>query len=166
MKRKKLIVFVLSFSFVLFFGMLGNVIIMNTKEKSSEVNTTEFTATIKSIEIDGEGTNEYCIIFSEEYGNKLSTYNIRKISEISDFNRLESGQTVFFRVENIWLNQFEEMTFIPIVSIRTGEKEIVSLNNYNEYMDDLRLAPTIAGIAVALIIYCVLLLKVRMLLPM
>ena len=163
MKRKNLAVVALIFSLLFFFGMLGNVIIMNTRNPS-EANTTQFTATVRGVEIDGEGIHEHCIIHSEEYGGKLSTYNIRGISDTTDFNSLKNGQFVFFRVENIWLDQIEEMRFFPIISIRTEEEEIVSLSDYNEYMDDLRFAPTIAGIVVALIfllasIHCILLLK-------
>jgi len=172
MKRKRMIVFALVLSLIFFFGLIGNMIIMHNSVKLTEMNTTEFEAAVRSIEIYGEGTHERSIIHSEEYGDKLTTYFIREISDISDFTRLESGQTVFFRVENIWLSNFEgkmyipieEMTFIPIVSIRTENEEIVSLSSYCEYMASSLLEPTIAGIVVILIflmlsIHCVLLLR-------
>jgi hypothetical protein len=164
MKRKRMIVFALVLSLIFFFGLIGNMIIMHNSAKLTEMNTTEFEATVRSIEIYGEGTREYCIIHSEEYGDKLITYSIRGISDISDFDRFKSGQTVFFRVENIWLNQFEELTVFPIVSIRTENEEIVSLSSYCEYRASSLLEPTIAGIVVILIflmlsIHCVLLLR-------
>ena len=70
---------------------------------------------------------------------------------------------MFFRVENILLRQFEEVVFIPIVSIRTENEEMASLSSYNEYMVSLLLEPTIACIIVILIffmlsLHCVLLL--------
>ena len=154
MNRKEftVAVFKLVFSLIIFFGTLVNVIIMNIDPSKS--NTTEFTATVKSVKIVGEGARDYCVIYSKEYGNKIITDNVREISDISDFTGLKEGQLVFFRVENIWLDQsgkIKEMDFIPIVSIRTAEKEIVSLSDYNEYRDNMRLPPTLAAIVVALI---------------
>jgi len=164
MKRKYLTVIVLIVSMIFFFGSIGNVIIMNKTEKLSVVNTTEFTATVKSVGIAGEGTHEYCIIYSEEYGDKLSTYDIRRITDIGDFSSLKKGETVFFRTNNIWIDKFEEMKFIPVLTIRTEKEDIVSLTRYNEYAAPSLSAATIAGIVVALIFlltstYCLLLLK-------
>ena len=42
---------------------------------------------------------------------------------------------MFFRIENIWLDQFEETRFIHIVSLRTEETEILSLSRYIEHMN-------------------------------
>jgi hypothetical protein len=64
----------------------------------------------------------------------------------------------------MWIDQFEKMRYIPIVSLRTQEKELVSLSSYNDYMAPQIFMATIAGIAVALIfllisIHCILLLR-------
>ena len=162
-RYKKIMMIVSILLVVLSGGMIGIVIMINTTEYS-EINTTEFTATVRGVEIKGEDTHTHYIIYSEEYGDKLNTYNIRRIGDISDFDNLKKGQTVFFRMENIWLNQYEDMTFFPIISIRTEEKEIVSLSDYNSEKEALRFAPTIAGVVVALIflclsLYCIFLLK-------
>lgn len=164
MKRKKLTVFALILSIILLFGNIGNIIMMNITESHSEKNTTEFVATVMRVEIVGEGTYKRCIIHSEEYGDKLDTYNIRGIVDMSNFTSLNSNQTIYFRTKNSWVNQFEEMSFIPIVSLRTEEKEIVSLSSYNEFMAPSLYSATIAGIVVTTIflltsIHCVLLLK-------
>ena len=164
MKRKRMIVFALVLSLIFFFGTIGNVITMHNASKLTEMNTTEFTATVRSVEIDGEGTREYCIIHSYEYGDKLITYSIREISDISDFTKLESGETVFFRIENIWLSNFEDMIVFPIISIRTEEDEIVSLSSYNEYKVNSLFATMITAMVVGLVsfissIHCVLLLR-------
>ena len=163
-KRKKLTVVVLIISIIFFFGSIGNVIIMNKIEKLSVVNTTEFAATVKSVGIAGEGTHEYCIVYSEEYGNKLSTYDIRGITDIDDFSSLKKGEKVYFRTNNNWIDNFEEMKFIPVLTVRTEKEDIVSLDRYNEYQASSLSSATIAGIVLALIflltsIYCVISLK-------
>lgn len=163
-KRTKLTIFVLVMSIILLFGTIGNVIIMNTVEELSEKNTTEFIATVKKVEIEGEEINKHAIIYTQEYGDKLSTFNIKEIIDIHDLNGLKTGQKIAFRTMNIWINEFEEMNVIPIFSIRTEGNEIASLSSYNEYMAYLLPAPTIAGIAVGSILlfislHCILLLK-------
>ncbi|MGI6116051.1 hypothetical protein [Luoshenia tenuis] len=166
MKRRKLTVLALVLSLIFFFGTLGNLVIMNTS-MPSEANTTELSATVTGIGIKGEGDHKYCAIYSQEYGDKLSTYELRGISDISDFTSLQRGQTIFFRVEKIWLKQIierENWPFIHVIAIRTEEDEIVSLDDYNKQWIEGHVAPTIAGSVVVFIflllsIHCALLLK-------
>ena len=80
---------------------------------------------------------------------------------------MQRGQTIFFRVEKIWLKQIierEGWPFIHVIAIRTEEDEIVSLDDYNKQRIEGRVAPTIAGSVVVSIflllsIHCALLLK-------
>lgn len=135
MKHKKLTIFLLVLFVILFFGMLGNIVAVgNTTREFSEATTTEFAATVVSVRVHGE----HVVIYSEEFGGRLSTHQIRNLSDISDFTDLKNGQTVFFRIENIWLEQLEEMLFFPIISIRTEEAEIVSLSSFTEQWADSR----------------------------
>src|SRR5690554_339069 len=106
MKQKKLKIFVLLMSLMFFFGVVGNIIIMNTVEKPSEKNTTEFKATVNNIEMRELGTGENYIINTYEYDDKISIFNIKKIVDMNDINKLQTGQAIFFRVENAWLDQF------------------------------------------------------------
>lgn len=163
-KRKLLIFFSILFLFF-FFGMISLIIMMNNSEKPSEKNTTEFTATVIYVEMGGTGAEKYGVIYTEEYSStKLNIFNIKRIGDTNDLQNLQTGQTVFFRINNVWLDQFEEMEFVDIISLRTEEKEIFSLSNYEEYISQQRFAATIVGIVVTLIfllasIHCAALLK-------
>jgi uncharacterized membrane protein YeiB len=164
MKRKKLTVVSLVFSLIFFIGAVTGLIVASTTEKISEKNTTEFTATVTSIKTEGSGTGQFGKIYTEEYGDKLNIFYIKKIVDVDDFSDIQAGQTVFFRIENVWLEQFEEMDFVTIVSLKTAEKEILSLSSYAEYMEHqyFRIRITcIIFIPILLLssIYCVLLLK-------
>lgn len=164
MKKKKITIFILIVSLLFFFGTIGNIIIINTINKLSEKNTTEFTATITKVVTKGTGNDEYGIIYTQEYDDKLNVYNINEITNKKDFTELQSGQTVYFRIENVWLEKFNEINFIHIVSLRTSEKEIFSLSNYNNLMINQRTSATIAGIIVCILlflisVYCTLILN-------
>ena len=152
---RRITIVVLIFLWLFCFGMMGLVFIMNAVETLSEENTTEFTATVKSVEMKGEGTHEYGIVYSEEYGDKLSTYSIRGIIDISDLKNIKASQIVFFRVQNIWIGQWEEMSFIPIVSLRTEEKELASFRQYNEHTASSLLLATITASVISLILFLV-----------
>ena len=77
MKRKKLTIVGLVFSLIFLFGMIGNTILMTAPGYLTEENTTEFRATVKSVEMQGEGVREHGVVYSEEYGGEISTYSIR-----------------------------------------------------------------------------------------
>lgn len=151
-------------SLLFFIGSVAGLVVANTVEKLSDRNTTQFMATVKNVEIEGSGDDEYGRIHTEEYGDKLIILNIREIIDMNDYNSLHGGQTVFFRIENIWVDLFKEMSFIHIVSLKTSEKEVVSLNNYNEYLDNQHFLITITSIVLGTFfllvsVYCILPLK-------
>ena len=142
--ERKNTLFALFLSLLVFIGAVFLLILVNNFEKLSEHNTTEYTATVTNIEMKGSGTGEYGKIYTEEYG-ELYIYYIRNIVDMDDFNNLQAGQTVFFRIENIWL---EKMDFIKIVSLKTAEKEMFSLSSYAEYMEHQYFRASIPGIII------------------
>lgn len=141
MKRKELIACVVLFV-IASFGWITLIIYANIRY-ISEANTTEFAATVVSVSTE----REHVIIYTEEFGDRLTTFGIRDLYDISDFTNLENGQTVFFRLENIWAERFKELLLpFPIVSLRTEEVEIVSLSSFNEHRANMHTWVTVAGI--------------------
>ncbi|MCL2462317.1 MAG: hypothetical protein FWF44_06585 [Defluviitaleaceae bacterium] len=109
---------------------------MSTIEPASEENTTELIATVKNVEIREIGDSEFGEIYTEEYGDGVIAFYsgiLRETISMDDFNSLQTGETIFFRIENVRLNNLE--IFIPVVSLRTAEKEMISLSSYNQDRD-------------------------------
>ena len=164
MKRKKTTVVFLILSLIVFFGCLANIIVVNAIEIPSEENTTEFSATVKSVEMIEEGAYESWGIYLEEYYGPLTVSTRRGVIDMDDLNSMKPGQIVFFRIENVWLKNFEEQPFHTVVSLRTEDREIASLSDCVERIMDRNNGVTIVGVISMLIsllifIHCILLFK-------
>lgn len=141
--RFSLLVLIIPVFFLI--GALGNIIIMNNMEEFSEGNTTEFMATVVHVNVNAPATTERDILYTEEYTDKINLLNIRKFIDMKDFAYIQPGQIIFFRVDNVLLDQFDKIKSINIVSLRTEEKEIVSLSRYNEAGERELFFVTVAG---------------------
>ena len=165
MRRRKAILFVLCFSLLLLIGMTANIFTINSIEEVTETNTTAFMATVSSkTSSDDKATVERNIIYTEEYYDKIRMDSIYKNLDVSDLESILPGQIVYFRIMNAWLDQFEEMDFVYIVSLKTEEKEIVTLSCYNEYREGQNFTATfvcsvIIAISIVSFAYCVITLK-------
>lgn len=162
-KRKELTIFVFILSSLLFFVCIAVFTVPSIFVRPSEGNTTELSATIKEVEIKDTSGSEHGSIFTEEYDFEL-LIKFKAAIDTNDFINLQKGQKVWFRVEHIWLDQLEETPFIYTVSIRTEEKEIISLSSYNEFLDHeiflIRATGVLLGlILLVIIVHFVLLLK-------
>lgn len=152
LKSKKLLIIMLSLSFLIFIAGVSSLIaILDTNKNLSETDTTEFFATAMKVEIEGSGSGAYGTIYTEEYGGKLKIRNINQIQKKNELLNLKSGQTVYFRIENGWLNQFEIMEFVYIVSLRTEKNELLSLNVYNQHLEAQRTTGMIVSILICAI---------------
>ncbi|MCL2531970.1 MAG: hypothetical protein FWE40_07425 [Oscillospiraceae bacterium] len=105
----------------------------------TQENTTEFSATLAGVR---EGAGD-TVIYSVEFRDRLVPFFRH---DIGDFDHLKSGQTVFFRVENIWLEQIATMPFIPMITFRTEAVELSSLSSFNEQRAEGRRGLAISGI--------------------
>lgn len=164
MKRKKLTIAIGIISLLMLGGIIANIFIMHTNESLSETNTTEFSGTVKNVATMGTGNDEYGIICTGEYESRLHIYHINDFINTNDFISLQPGQMIYFRIENTWLDTFGEMNFVHIVSLRTNERDLISLNNYNNLMDKQQLIAIVVSIIAAILflfifIYCMLSLK-------
>ncbi len=133
MKQKKIITVIGIISLLIFGGIIANIFIMNTKQNLSETNTTEFLGTVKNVATTGTGGDEYGVLCTMEYEAKLYIYHINDFIDTSEFINLQPGQLIYFRIENAWLDTFDEINFVNIVSLRTNEKDLISLNNYIKF---------------------------------
>ena len=167
LKRNTRVILALIISVLFAVGVFGNTIVINTIGIPSEANTIEIAATVTEVRIAGEGDYEHYIVYTEEYGDKISTYNFRGIADMDDYTSLRSGQRVLFRTMSGWIDDSEQVTFIPIYSMKTESGQvIVSLDDYNEYMSQDRFRASIAGVVASFFlllvsVYCILLLKRR-----
>lgn len=124
-------------SLIFFCGIIGIIITLNSIDKLAVKNTTEFNAIVKKIEITEAGENLYINIYTKEPEKTLniSTSVSRKISR-SDIESLQEGEVIVFRIENNMIKRFENNGFGSVVSIKTDEKEILSLDDYNVFIHD------------------------------
>lgn len=164
MKQKKIITVIGIISLLIFGGIIANIFIMNTKQNLSETNTTEFLGTVKNVATTGTGSDEYGVLCTMEYEAKLYIYHINDFIDTSEFINLQPGQLIYFRIENAWLDTFDEINFVNIVSLRTNEKDLISLNNYIKFMDKQQRNAIVISIVTAILfllifIYCMLCLK-------
>ena len=148
-----------------FLGLIGVLITMNSIDKKTEKNTTEFVATITKVDVTNTGKDVYIEIGTKEYESLL--YISTSISERIDMdkiNNLQKGQTIFFRIEDNMIEQFGKVYFCNIVSLKTSETEIISLNSYNTYFHDAAFPARVAGIIfagvfLAVFVYCIFKIK-------
>ncbi len=159
--RKKLTILFVVF-FLIFIGMYGIVIMMRPLDKQTLATTSEISATVTNVEITNT-VETYVRIVTEEYGDALhvSPAVIKKIGADKIISSLQSGEVFTFRVENNKLQRFAELDYAEAVSIKTAEEEILSLDEYNEYVREGLLPPRIIGITITCIsllmsIYCLL----------
>ena len=164
MKYKKLKIGALLVSLLLLVGSLSPLVGFLLHEKLSMENTTELVATVVRIEkIEGAQNNSY-IIHTKEYGAKLRILDVNTLVNLSDLNSLSKDQTITIRIQNVWLEQFDEIPFVSIVALKAQERVLFTLENYNDYemaiFSELIFIGIIVGIfSLVAIVYCILLLK-------
>lgn len=134
MKSFKLTMIVLIVSSVLLFGLICIFISMNTIANLTEQTTVELVGTLTKVKVVDTGNNIYIEIHTEEYDDKLYiSTNIAKQININEFNNLQEGQLVFFRVKDS-ASQLEENELINVLALKTSDVVFFSINDYNEYI--------------------------------
>lgn len=148
-----------------FLGLIGVLITMNSIDKKTEKNTTEFVATITKVDVANTGKDMYVEIGTKEYESLLHiSTSISERIDMDNINSLQKGQTIFFRIEDNMVEQFGKVYFCNIVSLRTTETEIISLGSYNTYIHEAAFPARIAGgilagIFLSVFIYCIFKIK-------
>ncbi len=153
MKRNTKLILSVIFS-IFFVGVLGVLISMNRLDNQTEDNTAEYKATISSIEITEFSKYHQIKIFTNEYDSYLlTTADISgEYIDVEKIKSLQRDEDIIFRIEKSKVNQFDNVQFINIVSLKTDDKTIFSLNNYNNYMSISSKPAKIAGVVVAMLL--------------
>ena len=150
MKNPKIIIAIISLW--LFVGTIAVVISMHGIDKQTENTTTSYTATVSGVEITNTGEGKFAEIDVKEYRNHLAiTTNISKHINIDDVQNLKNGQIIYFQIENVKVQHLNNSAFVDITSLKTDEKVIFSLDEYNQYMRISAYPARIAGIVFSLL---------------
>ncbi len=152
MKHAKTTAIIMAVSMVLCVGTLCLAVMIRNNATLAEENTTLCFATVHSVEITDMGEGVFAEIYTKEYDNPLYlSTNIGEYLPMEVVQSLKNGQSLWFRVENAHDSQIDAVDFIPIVSLKTDEKEIFSLADYNTYMRHSTRPVQIASVVMALL---------------
>lgn len=125
---------------------------MSSVTKQTEETTSLYTATVQEVYISGAGNRAYTEIRVKEYDTLLYiSANLCKSIEIVDIKELKEGDIIFFRIEDIKVEHLDNAEFVDIVSLKTEEKNILTLEDYNEYMYNAALPARITSVIMALV---------------
>lgn len=162
---KKLTVIIMILSMLFFLGTVGIMISMTQIDQQTEDTTTDYSATVSNIQITDTGKSTYVAIQTKEYDSTLQiSTNISDKLNMDDVRSLQEGQTIFFRVENTKAGQMNTVQTLNIVSLKTEQTDIFTLDDYNEDMKQAAYPARIASMIVALgflAIFCVFLRRYR-----
>jgi len=121
---------------VYFFCSIGLYVFISSRDGTREENTRQFSATVDYAAVK-EGHEDVRVeIYVKEYSASLYIDpNVSNNVNVEDFRSLKAGDKISFRIENY--NDYDELNngvFVPIVSLKTLEKDIFTLNDYNTYV--------------------------------
>lgn len=134
MKKKHAMV--LSIFFWIFtIGIAGLFVLLNNADNLTPQNTSEYIATVKRNDIKNIGEDLIIEIITEEYNIPLYiSTNISNKIDISLIEGMANNDTIIFRVENHLYEKIETIGFLNIVSLKTTDNDIFSLDDYNVLM--------------------------------
>lgn len=132
-------------------------IFMNIDAQKTTDNTTECNATVHYIAI--SDTNErYAEIYTNEY--QFSLYistNIFKQLDVSELSLLSEGTRIYFRVDNVNKDSMYDSQFCPIVSLKTDNQDIISLDTYNQLLKKSMIPTNIVVILILIVLlFCII----------
>lgn len=128
-----------AFSSFWFFGSIGWWYILAPVQES---NTTEYTATIQSI----NPVNFYRIK-TKEHNTNLSVFWEEIVLDINALNNLSVGQIITFRIKNSEIGSLnKESEIVYVVALAANGKEIISIESYNNHNQKMRREATLGFI--------------------
>lgn len=159
MKKSKTKIVILIVSMLFCAGTFGLLISMINIDKQTESTTTFLSATVDAIKITDTGSKIYVEIHTKEYhAVLLISTNITQNIDLNDIRNLHNGQKIFFRVENSKIGQMNNVTdqtndvnLINIISLQTETNNILSLEDYNQYIKNAAYPARIACVMMALL---------------
>jgi len=132
--HKSWIIFLVFFLISILF-IISIILSLFFKVRVDEYNTTEFTATVISVERNHPFLDRpRYIINTIEFG-QLRINNIRRVADSEELNKLQYGEEILFRVEDMRVHSMEFLmergSPIDIVALKTIDHTIISLESYN-----------------------------------
>ena len=150
MKKSKIKTVTMIMSLLLFVVAIGLNISMGNIDKQTEDTTTFYTATVISVDVTDAGENSFADIQTKEYNTALHiSTNISKNMGMDEVRNLSNGQKIWFGIENTKAQQMNKVEFVTITALKTDTKEILSLEQYNQYIHDSAHPARIASVVMA-----------------
>lgn len=149
-------------SILLFAASVGILISMSNIDKQTTDTTIYYTATVIRTEITELGKDESASIYVEEYSSFLYiSPSVCRYIDPDSVRALKSGQKIGFSIESLKAEQFGKVAFVDIVSLKTEEQDIFSLDEYNAYIHEAAFPARVAAAVMAAAFLAVALLCFR-----
>ncbi len=149
MRKIKFTTIILVISVFFLIGTVGNMLNMIQAYHQTENNTTLYSATISKVEINNEMMNVK--IWVNEYDYYLTIPRFISEEIIDEAWNLQIGQKIFFRIENFKVDAINSTELINIVSLKTENEDIFTLDEYNKIFKHESIPTQIAATIVALL---------------
>ena len=157
MYKSSIKLYVIILLIILFIGSIGLIFIINKADNQTESTTKLYSATVSDVKIIDNKSTAYAEIYTEEYDFSLYvSETVCKYINLNDIKAIKHGQTVHFRINNKKVDTMSKADFIDIISLKTGTKEILSINEYNVAVSNAKKPAIISGIVFALLILSLL----------
>lgn len=152
MRKRGILIFIAVFSAIEFLGLTATAFIVSRVDKQSENTTKCYVATVSEVQIDDNGKGRSARIIINEYRNDLILFSmVCTDNVVSDINRLENGQKIYFRIENRYAELINKGEIMPIVSLETETDSIFSLEEYNELIKGTVFPTKVTAVIVTLV---------------
>ena len=136
MKKKHTMILTIFF-WICAIGIAGLFVLLNNTDNLTTQNTSEYIATVERSDIKNTGEDLSIEIFTEEYDIPLYvSTNISSKIDVSLIKSMTNSDTIIFRVENHLYEQIGTIDFLNIVSLKTSDNDIFSLDDYNTLMHE------------------------------
>lgn len=146
-KSKKRVPVILCFVF--FLGMIGLLVSMYSADKQTDKTVTVYSTTVSDVGIIDHEKSFSVYIFSKEFPPLYIAITPDQTACLEDVRALQPGQTIVFSVENYRNEKVNQALFVPIVSLKTEQKDILTLENYNEMTHRTFIPMRISGVVAA-----------------
>ena len=134
MKRKKLTIAILVLSLLFLTVAVSGIFFIPRIDQSVKAeDTTTITATVKSIERMDKRSIDSFTIHTQEYGDRLFISDAVALLDRDAFTRLKAGDVIQLSVWKFDPYESDDSFYLPVVALRTGDQEIMSLASYNDY---------------------------------
>lgn len=146
MKKKKIVLIELFVSMSLFVAMIGILCIADLHRNIQKNDVVEYSAIVGNIEKNNANGKITYKISTEEYEYDLLVSEPK--NQNFKFSDINNGDIIVFGVEKKYIDLLNanapivDELFVPIVSLKSENRTILTLNDYNQYFEDIGFEPT------------------------